>query len=431
MPPTLLAGRSSTPPAAVPETLEDALAAERMRNSRRGALLRLVAISAFFIFIFVFGVVLGVPTYRPVVDVFAFYWVVAVAFVAVTRYAPQWRRINGLGIPFLDMPMAFLTVWLTFPALPRDHPDGPATFLVALYALLIVNSGLTLERWQTLLTAGVGTVLAVVIQYLAGAPVEVWVLCALVLGLVAGTTLYAAERARALVVDVAGAELRRARLSRYFSPQIASLVEARGEHAAGGESREVTVLFCDIRGFTALADRLSTEEVVATLNAFHSRMVDVLFAHGGTLDKYMGDGLMAYFGAPLAQPDHAERAVRCALAMGEALVRLNAERARPDTPSLSIGIGIHSGRAIVGDIGSPHRREYTAVGDTVNVASRIEDLTKGGGATVLVSEATRAAVGERIRFADGGVAQIRGKAEAIRCYVPLAETGQLPGKPLG
>ena len=115
--------------------------------------------------------------------------------------------------------------------------------------------------------------------------------------------------------------------------------------AAGGQTREVTILFCDLRDFTPLAEAMPAPDVVALLNAFFERTVDVIFAHGGTLDKYLGDGLMAYFGAPVPQPDHATRAVRCAVAMRAALAALSAERGGLGEPPLRIGIGVHTGPA--------------------------------------------------------------------------------------
>src|SRR5215831_1475553 len=189
-----------------------------------------------------------------------------------------------------------------------------------------------------------------------------------------------------------------------------------------GERREVTVLFCDVRGFTPLSERLSPEEVVLLLNDFYTLMIETTFKHDGTLDKFMGDAVMAIFGAPIAHPDHSARAVLTALAMREGIQGLNRRRAEDGKESVAIGIGVSAGEAVAGTVGTEDRMEYTVVGDSVNLAARLESNAKPG--QILISHRTWENVKDVVDTRALGVIKVKGKEEQVSVYEVLGVAGQ-------
>jgi adenylate cyclase len=204
--------------------------------------------------------------------------------------------------------------------------------------------------------------------------------------------------------------------SRFTHPHVArQLVESGGIETG---RREVTLLFSDIRGFTTLSESRTPEAVIALLNRYFSLQVDVVFGHGGSLDKFIGDCIMAMWGAPLDDPDHAKHAVACALDMADALQAFKRELGAEHT-DFDVGIGLHSGPAVVGLMGSQTRRlEYTAIGDTVNLASRIEGLTKDAKRRILVSRDTAERCGDAFEFVSCGTFPVKGRAQPVELFEP-------------
>ena len=212
-----------------------------------------------------------------------------------------------------------------------------------------------------------------------------------------------------------------AQFSRFVNPHVVKQLVERGGLEGAGQTRAVSVLFSDIRGFTTLSETKAPAEVVALLNNYFSRQVEVVFQHGGSLDKFIGDCIMALWGAPLDDAEHARHAVACALEMADTLQAFKRDLGAADA-SFDVGIGIHSGPAVVGLIGSDRRREYTAIGDTVNLASRIEGLTKDAKRRILVSRDTMLACREAFDFVPAGSYKVKGRAQEVELFEPRRKT---------
>lgn len=203
-------------------------------------------------------------------------------------------------------------------------------------------------------------------------------------------------------------------LARYVSPQMCEEILRNPQSLQlGGQRRRVTVLFADIRGFTSLSERLAPEGVVEVLNNFFTEMVDLVFQHQGTLDKFLGDALMVVFGAPVEISQPEVQAVACALAMQR---RLQEMQAQGRTPVAGLRIGINTGDAIVGNIGSHKRMDFTVIGDVVNVAARLQEATKELEADVLVGEDTYREVAGQFNLEACASLVLRGRQEATSVY---------------
>jgi adenylate cyclase len=204
-------------------------------------------------------------------------------------------------------------------------------------------------------------------------------------------------------------------LERFLSPAISKKITAEAaDIRLGGESQRITLLFADVRGFTTMAEQMKPREAVEVLNEFFDRMTKVIFEHDGTLDKYLGDGLMALFGAPFALQNDAEAAVRAAVNMQKSLAELNKTSGRAP---ISIGIGIHTGEAVVGFLGTERRMDYTAIGDTVNVASRL--TSQAGPDQIVISAATYTQLCQEIPCSQLAAMKLKGRAAPIDVHEVL------------
>jgi len=248
--------------------------------------------------------------------------------------------------------------------------------------------------------------------------VDLWVQEVSLMLLIAAMLSAVVARSRAMVARQAAASQQRANLARYFAPNIVDRLAGRDEALGASRVQPVAVLFADLVGFTALAETMTPEQVIALLRRFDAAMEGAVFDHHGTLDKYLGDGIMATFGTPETGPHDALNALACARAMHEAVRRWNETRAAEGQPLISLSIGIHYGEVVLGDVGSARRLEFAVLGDAVNVASKLEAITRRYGATTAISET----------LADACMTEDAGRAGPLLAGFDPPLSVDLPGK---
>jgi adenylate cyclase len=298
--------------------------------------------------------------------------------------------------PAVGIALAILAAIAAGLAMRPWHPWKSGAIVLGL-AALVAGTVYTLFRWQSLWVPGGAAVATLFLAFIGE-----------------GSRSYLGEQARRVA-------LRRA-FATYVSPALVDEILANPDKLKlGGDRREITIIFTDLAGFTGVSEKLPAEQVAALLNRHLAEMTDIVIAHGGTVDKFIGDAVMALWGAPLPDPKQSEHALAAAIEMQAATAKFAAELAAGGGPPLRMRVGIHRGECIVGNLGGHNRFEYTAIGDAVNLASRLEGVNNVYGTGILVSDAVVAAAGGGVPLRPVDSVRVKGRHQAVELFTPCAD----------
>mgnify|MGYP006156423313 FL=1 len=302
----------------------------------------------------------------------------------------------------------------------RSVPEGWTLALVALLVPLLLWGNRRLHP------AGAAALAAALVAAIAGASwwlfgrFQLW--WPPLLPAAAAVAVYGAAALAGYAFVRRRARQTRAMFAQYVPPAVVSRLIAQPElMRLGGEAREVTLMFTDLANFTTLSEQLSAEQTVEVLTAYFNAMTPIVHATGGTVDKFIGDAVMAFWGAPLDDPQHAEHAVTAAIAMQQAMQVLVADLRARGLPPIHMRIGLHTGRVVVGNVGSEQRFSYTAIGDAVNLAARLEGANKAFGTGILLSAATAAQLPSSVALRALDDVVVKGKTEPVRVFTPCGD----------
>jgi len=340
----------------------------------------------------------------------------SVGTIVYLKRDPPYLRFRKHATTVFSVCIGFLAML----ALQTDIPPKVASFVpVGMYVLLIVISGLRFDRGVVILAGAVAFASHLLYLFVVLPTGDYTLPSAINAFIIIAATCACMTYAVSNMLRLHRETVWRERLTRFFAPEVVKEISSKPEFIGRKmEKRIASVLFVDIRGFTTLSEECSSEEVGEILNVFLEEMTSSVMDNRGMVDKFMGDSVMGVFGVPVASEEHAVQAVRAAMDMKTRLRKVNAVLAEGGKPPLAIGVGIHTGEVLAGAIGSSRRLEYTVIGDTVNVASRLESLTKEHSEVILLSGDTRDATNDAIPLRRVASTPIRGRRQPVVLWSP-------------
>ncbi|WCL50207.1 adenylate/guanylate cyclase domain-containing protein [Leptospira sp. GIMC2001] len=389
---------------------------ENSRNARQIAFFRSISTFLWLAMSVVMGIFYKQDDWRIPIPALLIYFLISLLILRGTKINSKLHWLIHWSAPLVDIPFIFASIYMSINIAP--YPQIGAIVMMTIFLLFIIPAPSGIRHLPSIV-AGISSLLFTLylIDYV-GVKFPTWVASISLIYTFAVLIAINVSRRPIIVASAFAQEQnQRSKLARYFSPSVSDVIMNQRKNQSYSNP-EVSVLFADIRGFTSYSESESSENVVKFLNAYLTRMVSVIFKYGGTLDKFMGDGILAYFGAPIDQPDHAKKAIECAIEMQKEMDSINLEIKNITNKSFQIGIGIHSGRVVLGDIGPEQRKEFTIIGDTVNLASRVESLTKDLDSSILVTLDTYNHCSKDFTWKNTGEVNVRGKKEKIQLFSP-------------